>query len=236
MVEERLAEGGLDLFAPLSARAYDEVVPAAHRMGVPEGQDRLAFVIGNTRGLWAHFLAAYEADVTIASAIDPLDRYVEQVVGNALREVGVEAVVYYAHARTGIVPAVQRAAALAGLAPLGPARLSVHREHGPWIAWRALLCTDVPFASPPAPVTEICSSCAAPCVGALEAALARGGEHLPLADAIASEWRSWVAVRDVCPVGRASRYGEDQLAYHYTKDRNAIERALVQMRRERPDR
>jgi len=28
----------------------------------------------------------------------------------------------------------------------------------------------------------------------------------------------WSAVRDRCPVGRAYRYSDEQIAYHYTKD------------------
>ena len=31
-------------------------------------------------------------------------------------------------------------------------------------------------------------------------------------------WPDWLAARDACCVGRAHRYGDDQLAYHYTKN------------------
>jgi methylmalonic aciduria homocystinuria type C protein len=37
-------------------------------------------------------------------------------------------------------------------------------------------------------------------------------------DARDDDWRSWLAVRDACPVGRSARYAEEQIAYHYTKD------------------
>lgn len=33
---------------------------------------------------------------------------------------------------------------------------------------------------------------------------------------------SWIAVRDACPIGREHRYPEDQLRYHYTKDRSLL--------------
>jgi cyanocobalamin reductase (cyanide-eliminating) / alkylcobalamin dealkylase len=38
----------------------------------------------------------------------------------------------------------------------------------------------------------------------------------------ADTWRAWLAVRDACPVGREHRYGDDQIAYHYAKRRDAL--------------
>jgi len=32
------------------------------------------------------------------------------------------------------------------------------------------------------------------------------------------EWRAWLAVRDACPLGRAHRYTEPQVLYHYTHE------------------
>jgi methylmalonic aciduria homocystinuria type C protein len=61
-------------------------------------------------------------------------------------------------------------------------------------------------------------------------ATARG---LPTHDQIASEWSNWVAVRDACPVGRAERYDDAQVRYHYTKDRRILERALADSPRRR---
>jgi hypothetical protein len=47
---------------------------------------------------------------------------------------------------------------------------------------------------------------------------------VPDAAAVERGWRAWVAVRDACPVGRASRYGDEQIRYHYAKDRGVLER------------
>lgn len=45
------------------------------------------------------------------------------------------------------------------------------------------------------------------------------------AEAGCGDWRGWVRVRDAFTLGRAWRYGEDQLAYHYGQDRAALLRA-----------
>jgi hypothetical protein len=44
----------------------------------------------------------------------------------------------------------------------------------------------------------------------------------PSSAAVAQHAAAWIAVRDVCPVGRASRYGEIQLGYHYAPERSRI--------------
>jgi methylmalonic aciduria homocystinuria type C protein len=41
-------------------------------------------------------------------------------------------------------------------------------------------------------------------------------------DGIGDTWPLWLAVRDACPVGRAHRYCEDQIRYHYAGDRTAL--------------
>jgi hypothetical protein len=41
---------------------------------------------------------------------------------------------------------------------------------------------------------------------------------------------AWRRVRDVCPEGAAYRYQEDQLRYHYTKEREPLLRLLAMER------
>lgn len=108
-----------------------------------------------------------------------------------------------------------------GLAALGPAHLSVHPDFGPWFAYRALIAVDLP------PLTETdqhrsepCASCSAPCVPALHEAL---GAPNPTGS---GRFEPWLAVRDACPAGRAARYSEAQIRYHYTKERRWLISAL----------
>jgi len=92
--------------------------------------------------------------------------------------------------------------------------LAIHPQHGPWFGLRAVLVAAIEGPpSTPRPASP-CASCSAPCVPALERALAVSGSPLSSA-AITRHAAAWIAVRDACPIGRASRYSDAQLDYHY---------------------
>lgn len=204
-----LRAGGLDLCAPLAAQDYNAAAPA---LPLPElGRRRtLALVIGNTRALWPRFVAALRAGALPAR--DPLDHLVEATVRGALAGWPGRREVRWGHHVPATV-AIQRAAAVAGLAHLAASHLCVHPEYGPWLALRAVVVLDADGPPTPAPPVDPPCACARGCAPALAAALAAGA---PASTAeLAARWRSWLAVRDACPVGRAHRYDDDQLRYHY---------------------
>ncbi|MDX2167772.1 MAG: hypothetical protein SF182_11935 [Deltaproteobacteria bacterium] len=88
--------------------------------------------------------------------------------------------------------------------------------YGPWIGLRAALVLDRPGPTGPPPrAANPCPDCARTCVPAFERARAAPGE-------LADTWPLWLAVRDACPIGRAHRYDEAQIRYHYIKDRRAL--------------
>jgi methylmalonic aciduria homocystinuria type C protein len=112
--------------------------------------------------------------------------------------------------------AMQRLAHVAGLAWLAPSHLCVHPRFGPWIALRAAVVIDVEGPPPQTPIAAPCD-CATGCQPAFDRALAAG---TPRDQAeLRERWRLWLAVRDACPVGRAHRYDDDQIRYHYAGDR-----------------
>ncbi len=159
-------------------------------------------LVGNTRALWPKFLAARAADPALAAARDPLDTYTEREIAAAAPD----AVIYYVHRRyDGAFLPFQRIAVAAGLAALAPTHLLIHPEYGPWFALRAVLLT-AGHAVSRSLLTAPCR-----CDTACHDAFARARS--------AEGWQAWVAVRDACTVGRQHRYGEDQLSYHYTKNR-----------------
>ena len=190
---DALAAAGFDI-----AHAFDAAV-LAHEPGLEAlaTHGRVGLLVGNTRALWQPFVAA--ADRTREH---PLQHYTEAVVERALPDRRI----YYAHRRyDGAFVPFQRLAVAAGLAALAPTHLLVHPIYGPWFALRAVAFVD--GAPPPAP-PRLAAPCT--CDGACTIALAR---------AVASgAWRDWLAVRDACPIGRAYRYNDAQLHYHYTKD------------------
>lgn len=165
---------------------------------------RCALLVGNTRALWPRFTAALAADTALAAERDPLDRYTEATLASAFPN----APVYFAHrtyAERTFIP-FQRLAVAAGLGSLSPAHLVIHPTYGPWFALRALVFLD-PDAHAPAPpsIVPLAPSpcCTADC--AARFAVARDTRDA----------RAWLALRDACPVGRAHRYADEQIAYHY---------------------
>jgi methylmalonic aciduria homocystinuria type C protein len=168
-------------------------------------------LIGNTRALWPPFAAAHRDDPQIAGADDPLERYTERAVERAAAELP-DARTWYGHRRYGaaFLP-FQRLAVAAGLGSMAPTGLVIHPTFGPWFALRAVIaCAGEPVAT--TPIAAVCA-----CDGTCEQGLARA-----TAARGPDAWRAWLAVRDACRVGRAYRYGDDQLAYHYTKNRGLL--------------
>lgn len=201
---------GIDLVHPFRVGWYDDRVEAQYHLPTRRGPDSLAVLVGNTRALWARFFA--EADRQID---DPLDRWIEGVFARALD--GVESVddVIFAHEPSPRRLPMQRLVAASGFAPLSPGQLLAHPEYGPWFAVRAVVLVDAPGPDAERPeVGPPCAGCDAPCGPAFEHACevadARA-DHVRLRD----NWRPWLAVRDACPVGRAHRYSEAQIRYHY---------------------
>ncbi len=167
----------------------------------------LAVVVGNTRAMWPRFLAARLDEP------DPLDRFVERSLTDALDEArpGVAWTVRWAHHVPATV-AIQRAADLAGLAWLSPSHLCVHPAYGPWIALRALIAFDLD-GPPRAPRLAPPCRCAEGCTAAFATALAAGAPAST--EELRARWPLWLAVRDACPVGRAHRYDDEQIRFHY---------------------
>lgn len=216
-VRDACARRGLDLAQPLRVGWYNALVEPAHRLPDFGRPSALAVIVGNTRALWPHLAAALRADAGLATGPDPVDRYCERVLGEAVADLPAPWVVRFAHEPPPRV-AIQRLAHAAGLAYLTPSHLSVHPIYGPWIALRAVVVIDVEGPAEPAPLAAPCD-CDRHCLPRLAAALARAGTDTPGRPQIQSDWRAWLAVRDACPVGRDHRYSEQQIRYHYTNDR-----------------
>ncbi|MBW2736196.1 MAG: hypothetical protein JRH20_27740 [Deltaproteobacteria bacterium] len=203
------ARGGIDLAAACQVGAYNAAVAAEVRL--PDfGEPRSRVVIlANSRALWAPFIVARRA-AGVSGDLNPLDGYVERVIGDAATQLSVRYELRFAHEHPPRRVAIQELARLTGLAALSPAHLSVHPDFGPWIGLRAALVMDS-LGPEMSPREAPCAGCAAPCLAALKRALAAGADS-------EKDWQEWVVIRDVCPMGREHRYGDDQLRYHYTKD------------------
>jgi hypothetical protein len=217
------ARAGFDIVHSFNVAHYNATAPATHRLDDYERPDALGLLIGNTRQLWPAFTRAYAADSTLQSAAQPLDTYTVARLTAVLAEASpARAQLVFSHVTHPHAFPIQRLAERVGLAALSPSHLTIHPLHGPWLALRAVAVVDIsgPAEAPP-PVARPCQSCSAPCVPALERARAASG--LPLTSAsVVAHAHLWLAVRDACPVGRPSRYGDTQVAYHYGISRSRI--------------
>lgn len=209
---------GLDLVAATSVPAYNAQVPADLALPDLGRPDALCLVVGNSRALWPALRAARRADPALAADPDPVDRYTARCLHEAAGALGPRVEVRCAFEPPPRRVAIQRLAHLAGLAHLGPAHLCVHPQHGPWVSLRGAVVVDAPGPAEVPPAPDPCTGCPAPCVDAVSRAVEATGDRPPK-----TAWRAWLAVRDACPEGRAARFDEDQIRYHYAQDPAALE-------------
>ncbi len=210
------AQAGFDLVLPFGLAHYNAAAPEPERLADFGRPNALGILFGNTRQLWPAFTRAFETEPEISTAAEPLDTYVVQRLRGLLDSATqLRHELTFSHVTQPRAFPIQRLAERVGLASLSPSHLLIHPLHGPWLALRAIAVVDMdgPGDPPPLPGTP-CKSCSAPCVSALQHALAVSGTPADSA-AVAAHAGAWIAVRDACPVGPSARYGPNQLAYHY---------------------
>jgi hypothetical protein len=210
------AQAGFDLVLTFGVAHYNQAASDSERLEGFGQANALGILFGNTRQLWPVFTSACATDPEISGAAQPLDTYVALRLSRILASAtDLRHELTFAHVTQPRAFPLQRLAERIGLAGLSPSHLLVHPQHGPWLALRAVAVIDVggPTAAPPPPARP-CQTCSAPCMAALERALSVSGNDLSSA-VIAAHAAAWIAVRDACPVGPGSRYGENQLRYHY---------------------
>lgn len=204
---------GMDLIHPFRIAWYDDAVEDGARLPGAARRDGLGVLVGNTRAAWPHIVAGMDRREE-----DPLDRWIEAAFADGLRKVPAISDVVFAHEPPPRRLPMQRLAVHAGFVPLSAGRLLAHPEYGPWFALRAVVVVDAPGPPGPAPrVAEPCAGCDAPCRPAFEHASRVADASVDHA-VLRERWRPWLAVRDACPVGRAYRYSEAQIRFHYAHE------------------
>ncbi len=248
-IREHCRAFGLDLAAATAVQHYNDSVGADYCLPDFGRSNTLAIVVGNTRTLWPHLLNAIEEGLDAGS--HPVDTYCARVLRSAVANIPCAVDLRFAHDLPPRRVAMQRLAYIAGLAYLSPSYLCVHPIYGPWIALRAALVLDVPgpeqanaLMPPPCVCERHCSAPMKRAMASHSAAMQKpsGDGVSPVAaqtdmatsepmlaterdhalDAMHAHWQRWLAVRDACPVGRKYRYSENQIRYHYTKERRYL--------------
>ncbi len=219
-VAASLRERGLDPVQPFRVAWYNaQLADGAEPLPDLGRPDALGLLIGNTRLFWTPFRQAEKNESHLEDDPNPVDCYTCDAVHSALSVVEPRWVVRWAHVVEPEALPIQRIARATGLAMLSPSHLCVHEVHGPWIALRAVVVIDIAGPAGPAPsAPDPCTPCHKPCMAALQSAL--DARTLVDASAIERDWQAWLAIRDACPLGRESRYSDEQIRYHYTKRRS----------------
>jgi hypothetical protein len=211
IVREALRGSGIELVASCPIEAYDARAPAEFQSHVLLPGAR-GVVVAASAGpaLWRAFRTHMAARAGSWDQAHPYDAYVSSILARAdaaLARAGIAFLRYEAafHAvRVNFVALAE----LVGLGSASPFGLLVHDEHGPWWALRGAWLVDAEV-EPARKHVPPCEGCAAPCVGGRDRQ-----RELPEATP---------EVRARCIVGQASRYVDDQIAYHYDRE-NAVSR------------
>ncbi len=220
---ESLSQYGLDLLWRFDLKAYNafaELNPRLHPLEDFGHAHPRTYLLGNTRALWQPFANAYVDSAEIQKHADPLEHYIELSVNEVLEELDVRGAAFFGHESGDRLVSLTEAGRLTGEMSLGPAHLCVHSSLGSWFGLRAIIVLDIPSDEFAPRDPNLCDGCDAPCVTALEQA--RTGTTPPTAGDVVSNWREWVKVRTVCPLGEGSEYGPQQLEYHYTRRKSLI--------------
>lgn len=230
-LRQRCEAAGFDLVQPLQVGWYNAIVTGSLQLADFGSRAHLAVVIGNTRALWPKFLLALRAEPELLSEPHPLYRYTERAISAACAHLPQPFSLRWSHAGGAGLVAMQRLAHVAGLAYLSESQLSVHPVYGPWLGLRAAVSLALPGPSTPPPqLNHPCGSCAGQCRPAFERALdaaSLGAGSAALQRSVEDHWRLWLACRDACPTGRAHRYDDAQIRYHYVKDRQQLREACL---------
>ena len=214
MIYEQITHGalakGFDLIQVFQVESYNEIVESEYQLPTYNHKNTLGIIIGNSSYLWSFFTKELKQNKTLLTHPNPLDQYVRQAVLTVLEEIEISWQVFWAEVNAPKRIALQKLAKICGLADLSPSRLSVHSQYGPWIAFRAVIVFDAEGPQKKAPIVNICESCSKPCLEPFKTALEK------------NIWENWLKVRVSCPVGREHQYSEDQIRYHYVKDKAVL--------------
>jgi hypothetical protein len=220
--ETRCHAAGLDVVHPFCVDWYNWAVDPSSRIQDFGRPTALGFIVGNSRAFWKVFKADLKVNARLRQAAHPIDDYVMSCLATAARAFPVRQEILWAHTIHPRAFPIQRIAEAAGLACLSPSHLSIHPTYGPWHALRAVVVVDADGPRGAAPrAANPCRQCPKPCMDALDQAMASSG-RTPSGETIRRHWQKWVSVRDACPEGRAYRYADDHIEYHYSKNRAVL--------------
>ena len=204
VVREALRGSGIELVGSCAVDAYDAAAPSSVRSPAMLPGARGVVLAGSAGpALFRAYRAFVVANPEHVDQRHPYDAFVATLLARAdaaLTAAGCRFrrfdATFHASPRVDFVALAR----LCGLGSPGPFFLAIHTVHGPWWALRGAWMVEAEV-DPPLTHLPPCDGCLAPCVG--------GWQH---AGGIAG---ATPEARSRCVVGQASRYDDEQIAFHY---------------------
>jgi hypothetical protein len=211
IVRAALDGTGVDLVGSCPVADYDAAAPPSYRAAAMVPWPARGLVVAGSAGpaLWRAFRERTLAEPSWWDRPHPYDAFVASLLERAdaaLTQARVRFRRFEAAFHAPVRVDFLALARLAGLGSPSPFRLYVHDVHGPWWALRGAWLVDADVDPPLSHLSRRapCVGCPAPCVGGVD----RPGDIA----------RATPEVRGRCVVGQASRYDDDQIAYHYDRE------------------
>ena len=198
VVARALAGSGIDLVASCGVDAWDARAPLGKR-----ARDLFAAACGCVvvasagPALWRAARAEWRGE-------HPLDDFVGRALDRVDAALGAARIAFRRFEptlRAEVVIDFRALGEIVGLGSRGPFGMLIHEAHGPWWALRGAYLVDAEV-DPPLPHSPPCAGCAAPCVHGI-------------APDVVDLARASAEARRRCVIGAASRYDDDQIAYHH---------------------
>ncbi|PNW71447.1 hypothetical protein CHLRE_16g654750v5 [Chlamydomonas reinhardtii] len=237
---QQFALAGLTIYQSFTAQAYNstrkEGVPALPTFG---RKNTLAVLVGNTKELWRCFLKHLARDPEQLDNDSPLDSYVRKTISSIVDGVYLPPTdleppqVRFADTFSGPnFCDMLHAATVSGLAwKDDELHLCCTRRWGCWFALRAVIVFDAD-----APASAIDITAMEEPFPQLRPQLSQAYAEVVAAGGLqnwAASWRSWAALRQLASslaTVEGCQYDDEQMAYHYTKDRDVLRRAVEAVR------
>lgn len=205
----------------------------------------LAFLVGNSRAMWSRCLRWLKQQPDPSAVKDPVDTYAAEAIRTAIeRFTATEGEregskpryeIYWSFdmspERLVDMNRVSRVSACCYFSD--EMFLSIHPTFGSWVAFRAVVVVDMPAThlhGPPRHLDPLLTDEeAAAAKVAFDAALKASSEVEMSVDGMPLHLaQKWAAMRDCVGLGREHKYGDQQSAYHYTKDRRLLDEAMAE--------
>ena len=205
-LRESLGSTGFDIVHPFSLNGLDDSI--LRSLSIQDSSGKMGCLIGNTSKVWAPFIKWLSQRPDWSQIADPLETFVEQTIEAC---VGHHDGLFWTHETEQYIVPVQRMAHQTGLAYLSAGQFNIHSRFGPWFALRAVLILPGEGAQN--------HSVSNPSSNAIEVQAATLFDRLLQNQA---NWEEWLSLRDLYDVGREHRYSDEQIRYHYTRDKAVL--------------